>query len=167
MGLDGLTGEADKAATTQATLALLTEQTADAQGAFAREAGTAAGAQQRANAQIKNATAAIGTALLPAVSAVAGVLGDMAGFVQDNIGAFQVLGGVLAGVAATILAIKGATMAWQRRTKRSCWQGRRPWNGGAMVAERGDDGEPDRPRRRRHRRPDRRSSSSSSRTGTR
>ena len=112
MGLDGLTGEADKAATTQATLALLTEQTADANGAFAREAKTAAGAQQRSNAQLKNTTAAIGTALLPAVAAAAGVLGDMAGFVQDNVGAFQTLGGVLAGVAATILIVKGATMAW-------------------------------------------------------
>jgi hypothetical protein len=113
MGLGDLEGEADKAATTQAALALLTDQTASAHGAFAREANTAAGAQQRSNAQIKNATAALGTALLPVVAQVATWLGTMAGFVQDNIGAFQIFAGILAGVAATILVVKGATMAWQ------------------------------------------------------
>jgi len=113
MGLGDLEGEADKAATTQAALALLTDQTASAHGAFAREANTAAGAQQRSNAQIKNATAALGTALLPVVAQVSTWLGTMAGFIQDNIGAFQIFAGILAGVAATILVVKGATMAWQ------------------------------------------------------
>ena len=112
MGLGDLEGEADKAATTQATLALLTEQTASATGAFARESDTAAGAQQRSNAKIKDATAAIGQALLPAISAVSEILSKMAGFVQDNAGAFQKLGFVLAGIATTILAVKAATIAW-------------------------------------------------------
>ena len=58
MGLAGLEGEADAAATTQATLALVMDQTAGAQGAFAREAETAAGQQQRANAEFENAKAA-------------------------------------------------------------------------------------------------------------
>ena len=112
MGLDGLTGEADKNATAQATLALLTEQTASAQGAFSREADTAAGAQQRANAQFKNATAALGTALLPIVAAASAALGKMAGFVNDNSGAFQALAAVIAVAAAGILAIKAGTIAW-------------------------------------------------------
>lgn len=113
MGLSGLEGEADKAATTQATLALLTEQTASATGAFARESDTAAGAQQRANAKFEDAQATLGEALLPAVSAVSDVLAKLAGFVKDNSGAFQALGFVLAGIATTILAVKAATMAWQ------------------------------------------------------
>ena len=112
MGLSGLTGEADKQATTQATLALLTKQTADATGAFAREADTAAGQQQRANAQFEDAAAAIGEALLPAVSAVASALGKMAGFAEKNKGVFTALGFALAGVAATILGVKAATLAW-------------------------------------------------------
>jgi phage-related protein len=113
MGLSGLTGEADKAATTQAMLALLTDQTADATGAFGREADTAAGQQQRANAQMKDATAAIGTALLPLVSQAASLFGSLAGFIQQNAGAFQVLGAAVAGVVAIIFAVKAATMAWQ------------------------------------------------------
>lgn len=113
MGLSGLTGEADKAAKTQATLALLTEQTASAHGAFAREADTAAGQQQRMSAQLKNTAATIGTALLPLVSQVASLFSGLGRFVQDNTGAFQALAVVLGSVAGVILAVKAATMAWQ------------------------------------------------------
>lgn len=65
MGLEGLTGEADKSARTQATLALLTQQTADATGAFARESDTLAGKQQRLQAEMENVKTEIGTALMP------------------------------------------------------------------------------------------------------
>jgi hypothetical protein len=68
MGLEGLSGEAEKNAKLQATLALLTEQTADAQGAFARESDTLAGSQQRLNANLENLWATLGTALLPIVA---------------------------------------------------------------------------------------------------
>lgn len=66
MGLKGLEGEAGKAARTQAILALLTEQTAAAQGSFARESATFAGTQQRLTASWENLTAIIGGAFLPA-----------------------------------------------------------------------------------------------------
>ena len=112
MGLAGLTGEADKQATTQATLALLTEQTASATGAFAREADTAAGQQQRATAQYKDASAAIGQALLPVVSKLASWLGKLAAFAKQNQSAFTALGAVLAGIVTTVLAVKAATIAW-------------------------------------------------------
>ena len=111
MGLDDLTGAADKQATTQATLALLTEQTASAQGAFGREANTAAGQQARANAQFKNATAELGTALLPVVAKVAGWLTKLTGFISDNALAFQVLVGVLGGAAIAIWAVNAAMAA--------------------------------------------------------
>lgn len=73
MGLEGLTGEAEKNARIQATLALLTEQTADAQGAFARESDTLAGQQARVNAELENMKTEIGTALLPVVTELLGI----------------------------------------------------------------------------------------------
>lgn len=66
LGLDGLSGAADRSATTQATLALLMQQTGSAAGAFAREADTLAGRQQRLNAEWENTKAKIGAALMPA-----------------------------------------------------------------------------------------------------
>lgn len=77
MGLSGLSGEAEKNAKLQATLALLTQQTADAQGAFARESTTLAGAQQRLSAGTENLYATLGTALLPAATAVTAALGSL------------------------------------------------------------------------------------------
>lgn len=70
MGLAGLTGEADKAATSQATLALLTEQTAAATGKFASEGDTFAGVQQRMSAGWTNIVATIGGAFLPVATDV-------------------------------------------------------------------------------------------------
>jgi len=65
MGMADLTGEAEKQATIQATLALLWEQTADAQGTFARESETYAGKQQRLMAQLADAQTEFGETLLP------------------------------------------------------------------------------------------------------
>src|SRR5262245_29294672 len=124
MGLKGLTGEADKNATMQATLALLTAQTADAQGAFARETDTAAHAQQVANAKWNDAQVALGTALLPAVTAVTGVLTGLAEWVGRNADLVRTLGIVVGIAAAAILAINVAfkiynTIAtiWAARTQ--------------------------------------------------
>ena len=78
MGMTGLTGEAEKQARTQALLAMITEQSADATGQFARETDSAAGAQQIATAQWENAKAALGEALLPLMVEWAGALADLA-----------------------------------------------------------------------------------------
>jgi len=69
-GLDKLEGSAEKTARTQATLALLNEQSASAVGQFARESNTAAGVDERRRAQMENLKATLGTALLPAYVAV-------------------------------------------------------------------------------------------------
>lgn len=74
LGLDTSTAAAKKNAEAQATLAILAEQTADAEGQFARETSSAAGAQQIANAQWENAKALIGEQLLPAYTALMGFL---------------------------------------------------------------------------------------------
>ncbi len=113
MGLTGLTGEAAKTAEAQATLALLTQQTADVQGQFARETDTAAGAQQIATAQYENAKAALGEQLLPAVTAVMTALGDLAVWVQNNTGATTALVAVVAGLAGSVLAANAAIKVYR------------------------------------------------------
>lgn len=84
MGLAGLTGEAEKNAKLSATLALLYAQTADAQGAFSRESTTLAGAQQRLAAGTENLYATLGTALLPAVTAVTAGIGGLVNKLQES-----------------------------------------------------------------------------------
>lgn len=70
-GLSGLTGEGLKQAEMQARVELLMEKTAVTQGAFAKESNTLAGQQQRLGAVWENLKAKIGTALLPALTALA------------------------------------------------------------------------------------------------
>ncbi|WP_102509087.1 phage tail protein [Sanguibacter massiliensis] len=53
-----------------ATQALILEQSADAQGAFAREANTLAGQQERLKAKFENVKATLGTKLLPVMTKV-------------------------------------------------------------------------------------------------
>lgn len=71
LGLKGLTGEAEKQADIQATLSLLTEQTAAAQGTFARETDTYAGKQARLNATLEDTKTRLGESLLPAFTRLA------------------------------------------------------------------------------------------------
>ena len=73
-GLKGLTGSSLKQAEAQARLYLLYKQTKDAQGQFSRESETLAGQQQRLTANTENLRATIGTALLPVLTSMAGVL---------------------------------------------------------------------------------------------
>ena len=65
LGLSASETELSQNAKMMATLAIITEQSADAQGAFARESDTAAGQAQRAAAQWENLQAALGEKLLP------------------------------------------------------------------------------------------------------
>lgn len=107
-GLDGLTGDAARAAESQVTLALLSEQTAAATGQFARETDSAAGSQQIANAKWEDARAALGERLLPLVTALSGAMSAAAAFVAEHSGAVTVLVGVIGAVAAAILLANGA-----------------------------------------------------------
>lgn len=76
-GQDKLTGAALETAKAQARLDLLFRQTADAQGAFARESETFEGKQQRAAAMWENLQAKMGGAFLPTLT-------NIMGFVQDK-----------------------------------------------------------------------------------
>lgn len=113
LGLSGLTGEADKQATAQATLALLTQQTADAHGAFARESDTAAHAQQVSSAAMQDASAAIGTAFLPVMTTAAALLAEFAKFAQQNAPLVSALAIAIGVVAGAVLAANVAFSVWR------------------------------------------------------
>lgn len=119
-GLDKLEGEAKKQAETQATLALLFEQTADAQGNFARETDTAAGSAQIAAAEWENAKAALGEQFLPVAVQAAEWAGKLAEKIGENPEIFRDLGiaigiatGALMGISGTIKVIQGAETAFK------------------------------------------------------
>lgn len=106
MGLSDLEGEAKTAAETQATLALLTEQTGASLGQFAREADTAAGAQQRAAAEWENAKAALGEALLPYAAQAAEVIGDIARAIGQHPELFQAAAGAILGLTGALMGLR-------------------------------------------------------------
>jgi hypothetical protein len=78
MGLAESTSKVGAQAKAQATLALITEQSAKAQGQFAREADTATGASAIAAAQAENTAASLGDATLPIYTKVVGVVSEVA-----------------------------------------------------------------------------------------
>jgi hypothetical protein len=77
-GLDDLTGQALKNATATEVMAMVTEQSAAATGASARESNTAAGKMQQLSAMWENGKAALGAGLLP-------VFVSFANFLQGSI----------------------------------------------------------------------------------
>ena len=78
LGLAQSTSTVDAHARAQASLALITEQSADAQGAFGRESDTAAGQAARSQAKIEDATAKLGAAILPIYARIAEAGGTIA-----------------------------------------------------------------------------------------
>lgn len=78
LGLADASGEVDAASKAQAAYTLIMEQTADAQGQFSRELDTAAGQQAVMTAQMEDAKAQLGNAVLPIMSDLAGVLSQVA-----------------------------------------------------------------------------------------
>lgn len=107
-GTDKLTGAAAKSAKTQATLALITEQTALAQGAAAREHDSAAASAQRLSAQFENMKADLGAALLPLMVQFGDALADVAKLASENTTTIQVLAGILGALAVAVLAVNAA-----------------------------------------------------------
>ena len=77
LGLAETTRSVDDNARAQAALSLITQQTANAQGQFGREAETAAGKAARFSAELENQRAKIGEVLLPIFATALGVLGNV------------------------------------------------------------------------------------------
>lgn len=109
-GQQDLEGSALEAAKAAAIMELATEQAAGANGAFAREAGTVEGAQQRATAEWQNAMATLGAELLPAVTAVTAAFASFAQWVGENSTLVLTLVGIIGGLAAAVLAVNAAMM---------------------------------------------------------
>lgn len=107
-GQDKLTGSALETAKKQVILEQVFKKTSKAQNQFAEESGTAAVEQQKASAAAEDAAASLGTALLPAATAAAKALGKMATWASKNTTTVQILLGVIAGLAATILILNVA-----------------------------------------------------------
>lgn len=116
-GTDKLTGAAATQAHTQALLTLVTKQSGKAVGAFAREADTAAGQQQRNAAAWENARSAIGTAFLPMVTAAAKALAVFGTWAAKNAATVRILMVVVGGLAAAILAANVALKAYATVTE--------------------------------------------------
>lgn len=112
-GLSGLEGQAKSNAEAQATLALITEQTADAQGAFARETDTVAHQQQVAKASYENSMAALGNGLLPVMARVAEVAAGLATQVGQHPQLFANLAIAVVSVSGAVLALNFALRAYR------------------------------------------------------
>ena len=105
LGLAESTGKVDESARAQAVYALILEQSADAQGQFAREADTAAVAQQKANAALENAQATIGQELLPFLASAATMAANMAMAIGDIPGPVLAVVASIGGLAAAALLL--------------------------------------------------------------
>jgi phage-related protein len=97
--------------------AIMAELARTTGGAAATAAGTAAGQMEGMKIQMAEAQEAIGGALLPAMSALAGILSTVATWVQENTTLFLVIGGVIGVVAAAILILNVAFKAYAVITK--------------------------------------------------
>ena len=136
LGLASSTSEVSEAAKAQATLALVMEQSADAQGQFAREAGTAAGAAQIASAEFENAKASLGQSLAPVLADAAGLAANLAGkFTSLNestggmaskvaLGAtgFLLIGGAMSTAVGHAIKMRDSIKALQASMAATKWQ---------------------------------------------
>lgn len=104
-GLSDLEGEALKQAEAQELLGLLMEQTADAQGQFARETDTAAHKQQVATAKMNDAREVIGTALLPVMADLMDVGARVAEVIGEHPRLFLAIAGAVGTLAAGVVAL--------------------------------------------------------------
>ena len=118
LGLYDGKGAIEQSAKATATLALITEQTARAQGDFARTADGVANSQRTAAAEAENAAASFGQALLPVyqrvvqvVTAVAQGFARLPAGVQVGVvalGGLVALSGPIGGMVSTIGKLGGA-----------------------------------------------------------
>lgn len=102
----------DTNAKMMAILSGITDQTKDSLGTFARESDTAAGSSQIMQARFKDAQAALGEALLPALTTAADKLAEFAEWVQQNTSWLTPLAVVIGVVAAAIIGINAAMAAY-------------------------------------------------------
>lgn len=99
LGLYSGVGALESSARAQATYALILEDTAAAQGDFARTADGLANSQRIANAQIEDALTSVGEKLMPVVADLVPLLADgLVGAIDLVSGALDALGPLLEGI---------------------------------------------------------------------
>lgn len=105
---------ADGVSEAEAKMRILNEQltATGTNGAASRELGTLASQSQVAKAELENAGAAIGTALLPVLATMAGYLAAIAQWMADNSTAVGIFAIVLGTLAAAVVIVNAATAAW-------------------------------------------------------
>ena len=115
MGLYDGKGQMDLNTKQAATLALIMEQTADAQGQAAREADGASGSMKAVSTEIKNLSAEIGEVLLPIVTPLIQNIRDLANWfrklspeTKDNIVKFALLAAAIGPLLVVIGTVFGA-----------------------------------------------------------
>lgn len=107
-GMLDLYNAGDTNAKMMATLAAISDKSGIAMGTFAREASTAQGQQQRMTAAWENAQAALGQALLPALTVGAQKLAEFATWVQQNASWITPLVSVIGAFAGAIVLLNAA-----------------------------------------------------------
>ena len=105
MGLIKSAKDMDESAKKQATLSLIMKKSVDMQGDLERTAGDTGNAWRKFTGTMQNTADAIGTALMPAISAVTSALGDLAQWVASSVEASKdSITGWAESIAATIRA---------------------------------------------------------------
>ncbi len=99
-----------------AAQAAIMKQTTDAQGDFARTSDGAANQQRILAATVAQVQTEMGAALLPILESVTGAMAGFAGWARENQTVLQALIGVVAGLAAAVVAIKVGMILWQAAT---------------------------------------------------
>ena len=107
-GMSGLTGDAKKNADAQAALAIIMQQSSNAAGQYADDAGDATEAQESATASWEDAKEKLGTGLLPIVEKITTAFGNLADWVSRNSTTVEIAIGVIGGLAAAILLVNTA-----------------------------------------------------------
>jgi phage-related protein len=110
LGFQKLNGQYSDQAKKLAIMSLINKQSADAQGANAREANTAAGAQARLGAAFDDISVKLGTALLPILTTVVGILQGVVKWVSENTGAAKALAVGIGLLVAGILILNGVML---------------------------------------------------------
>lgn len=112
LGLAASTSQVDAHAKAQATLALIMEQSADAQGQFAREQDTLMGQQAILAAQWEDMQAAVGKGVMPVLQDLIGVTTDVVNWfsaldksTQGAVGKFATFATIGTGVAGTMAVL--------------------------------------------------------------
>lgn len=109
--------ELTEAQKVQARYGALMEQTAKTQGDFANTSDGLANSTRIMKAQFEDTKAELGTQLLPVFTKFVNIMSDATQWAKENQDTVKTLAIVLGGLAAAILVVRGAMIAWSVAVK--------------------------------------------------